>query len=274
MPTKKKTATKAARKPTASAARKRASDKSPAKRAAKKSPVKGKRKATDRNGGRNEPAPLKLAVVGRPRKVTPETLKLVRDALLKGNFIETSLAYAGLTRAAGYDAMRRGRAEVSRIETKLAAEFEGSQYEPTDDDFDRLLDPRERIYVEFLYTIQSCTALAEVSAVDALHTYTATIKNDSQARALLWRLSRRWSKRWHKSDTSIGVDVDLEVESRQEVAQEGVRYTEVAVITRAGTRVTLDGLDLEARDFDDEFGGDEDEHERELEAQAGRSLPM
>lgn len=210
----------------------------------RKHDAKGSTRATPQNVLLPDPLAPKV-FVGRPRKITPEATEQVRIALMQGNYIETSLAFAGLSRQTGYDALRRGRAEIQRVEKILNDKYEATKVEPTDEDFAREVNPFERVYVEFSYMIESTLAYAEVRDVKKLHDFTERITSGAQAASLQWRLERRFRKRWEKSEKSVEFDVNAAADGSV-----GVKYTEVHGVGRAAD-FTED--DLENRDTDEEF---------------------
>lgn len=246
--------TRASRKPTS---RKRASKKKPpakkrtSKRARpskqpkrRKSDPKGSTRHTPNNVVLPDPAVPKV-LVGRPRKISDETNKLVYDALLQGNYVETALAYAGLSRQTGYDAMRRGRLEIQRVEQTLA---DSGNHDASDEEFAKLVKPFERVYVEFSYMIEKALAFAEMRDVKKLHDYTEKVTTSGQAAALQWRLERRFRKRWEKNDKALEVDITAGDTSV------GIKYTEIHGVGKAAN---LAVEDLERRDdADDQYDED------------------
>lgn len=85
----------------------------------------------------------------KPRIFDPERQKRLLDALRAGNYQETAIVYAGLSRARFFAAMARGRAERDRLD-------EGG--EPS-------ADPDEALYVEFVNEVERARAEAEIRAI-------------------------------------------------------------------------------------------------------------
>lgn len=112
--------------------------------------------------------------MGRPTKLTPEIHRAIVTALEAGNYQDASAAYAGVSAAAFYRWMERGREERARIET-------GEK-------------PRkaEVVFVEFCEAVESARAKAEVRHVANI----AKSANDGVWQASAWYLERSYPQKW------------------------------------------------------------------------------
>jgi hypothetical protein len=99
--------------------------------------------------------------VARPEKLTPELQQKIVDSLRMGNYIETSSAYAGITKSTLYEWMKRG-----------AREKRGK-------------------YKEFSNAVEKAMAEAEMWDVALI---AQAAKENWQAAA--WRLERKYPARW------------------------------------------------------------------------------
>lgn len=115
--------------------------------------------------GQHGPSGRPRKVVGRHDKLTPEIQQTIVECLQAGNYLETSAAYANVTKKTLYDWMKRGnRQKRGKFRT-------------------------------FLNAIKKAIASAEVQSV-------ATIAKASktQWQAAAWRLERKDYKKWGRKD--------------------------------------------------------------------------
>jgi len=122
---------------------------------------------------------------GRKTKLTPEVQEKIAALLMRGNFIETAAAAAGVTATSVRTWLRRGNAERLRTESG---------------------DPREgeRVYADFAAAVEYAQAIGEARHVKI-------IDDAAQAgtyRASTWMLERMYPERWGKREV-IDVEVDL-----------------------------------------------------------------
>lgn len=102
-----------------------------------------------------------MAKPGRPSKLTPETAQRILDCIRAGNYLETSAAYAGISKSSLFNYLRRGNQQ------------------------------RRGKYRELLESVER--ALAEAEVRDVL-TIERASKSDWKAAA--WRLERKFPTRW------------------------------------------------------------------------------
>src|SRR6266550_3727789 len=102
-----------------------------------------------------------MAGCGRPSKLTPDVSKRIIDSVRAGNYLETSAAFAGVSKVTLFNWMKRGNAQQTGK------------------------------YREFLTSIEK--ALAEAEMRDVLTISRASEKN---WQAAAWRLERKFPGRW------------------------------------------------------------------------------
>jgi len=102
-------------------------------------------------------------MAGRPTSLTPETRRIILEALKAGVFISTACQIAGITEKTFYNWVRRGQSE-----------------DPSDIEFSRFL--------------QSCSKIIAATEISAVASIRAAGKKNWKAFA--WWLSRRHGKRW------------------------------------------------------------------------------
>lgn len=101
-------------------------------------------------------------------KIDPDIVKRLEDALKVGNYVEDACEYAGLSRYTLYKWLRRGKAEIDRIQ-------EG--HKP---------DPAEDVYVNIVNTIEKARAEAVVRNVTLIQ----NAARDGSWQAAAWWLER------------------------------------------------------------------------------------
>lgn len=131
-----------------------------------------------------------MAKMGRPTKLTPEVRKNIVDAIQAGNYIETAAAYAGISKPALYDWLKRGAKEKQRLAKNPRA---------------RILK-EEAIYVDFSNAVEKALATAEVR--DVLIIGRAA---EEQWQAAAWRLERKFPDRWGRRKLDIEHSGGLEL---------------------------------------------------------------
>lgn len=100
----------------------------------------------------------------------------VVEALQGGNYLDTSAAHAGISVAALYKWMDRGRREIARLNNDSTAE----------------LNPDEERYVKFVEAVEKARSRAEVQSVALIRK--AALDGTWQAAA--WFLERSHPRKW------------------------------------------------------------------------------
>ncbi len=132
-------------------------------------------------------------MAGRPTKLTPEVTEAICKTLRAGNFLDTAIAYAGLSRATVRRWFRRGRAELDRLAKNPRAR----------------LRKDEKPFVEFVEDVEQAMAHAET-----LHVTLITQAASKRWQAAAWLLERAHHERW-------GSKKSLEVKGEQQVNHSG-----------------------------------------------------
>jgi hypothetical protein len=137
--------------------------------------------------------------MSRPTKLNDDVRNRIVLALEAGNYQDTAAQYAGVSKAAFYNWMERGRNERDRIGDGQAA------------------DPKEAIFVEFVDAVENARASAEVRAVANI----AKAANDGTWQASAWYLERSHPQRWgrfQRTEISGPEGGPIETTSRGEAA--------------------------------------------------------
>lgn len=116
---------------------------------------------------------------GRPSKFTPEIRVKIVEAIEAGNYVETSVQYAGITKSTFYAWLDKGTSERDRL---LA-------------DPDATPDPKMADYLEFADAIERAQASSEVRAVAIIQKAAFTTWQ-----AAAWWLERTRPKRYARVD--------------------------------------------------------------------------
>ena len=98
---------------------------------------------------------------GRPSKLTPDVSKRIIDSVRAGNYLETSAAFAGVSKVTLFNWMKRGNAQKTGK------------------------------YREFLTSIEKALAEAEMRDVQ-----TISKASEKNWQAAAWRLERKFPARW------------------------------------------------------------------------------
>jgi AcrR family transcriptional regulator len=173
-------------------------------------------------------------VPGRPSKLTQDVANRIVEALLEGNYLETSAALAGVSKASVYRWLRR------------ADELEAKALEQTaEDDVDLydLVDPDEWLYLDFRHATKAAEAWAERELLGLVR----RAARGWQAYATI--LERRHPARW-------GRRLDAHVDHSGEVARtvEVIAPTDderAAVLSRLQQAGAFDVADTENTDQED-----------------------
>jgi len=112
--------------------------------------------------------------MGRPSKLNQETQDKIVTALQAGNYQDTASAYAGVSTAAFYNWMERGRIERDRL---TAGEKPNKN---------------ETIFAEFVDAVEKARASAEVRSVVLIN----KAANEGTWQAAAWFLERSHPQRW------------------------------------------------------------------------------
>jgi hypothetical protein len=102
-----------------------------------------------------------MATAGRPTKLTPELAKRILDSIRAGNYLETSAAFAGISKVTLFEWLKRGHTQKTGI------------------------------HRDFLRSVEKALAEAEVRDVLII---TQAAQKAWQAAA--WRLERKFPARW------------------------------------------------------------------------------
>jgi len=128
--------------------------------------------------------------VGRRKgsaKLTREIQDKIVSAIRLGNYIETAAAYAGISKGALYDWLRRGARELEKAEKDPNYEI-----------------PKEEMkFVRFSQAVEKALAEAEIRDVTVIYE-----ASKEQWQAAAWRLERKFPERWGRK---------LSVEGKQEL---------------------------------------------------------
>lgn len=139
-------------------------------------------------GTRAKPAGYEF---GRPTKFNEERAEKIIRAVKAGNYIETAAALAGISKTTLYAWMKRGAAELERLEADIKAKPKKA----------------ELPFLDFLNAVNMALAEAENRDIEAIN---AATKEDWRAAA--WRLERKFPDRWGRKDR-----VQAEVENKGNV---------------------------------------------------------
>lgn len=112
---------------------------------------------------------------GPATALTPEVQEKICKTLRAGNFLDTAISYAGLSRSAVRKWLTRGRREIVRVENSPRARVR----------------QEEQIFVDFAEAVQQAIAHAET-----LHVATITKAASKHWQASAWMLERAHAKRW------------------------------------------------------------------------------
>ena len=129
-----------------------------------------------KSGAREKPAAYEF---GRPSKINEERAAKIIRAVRAGNYIETAAALAGINKSTLYAWMKRGAAEMDRLESDPKAKPRKS----------------ELPFLDFSNAINIALAEAENRDIEAIN---AAIHDDWRAAA--WRLERKFPDRWGRKD--------------------------------------------------------------------------
>ena len=129
-----------------------------------------------KRGARAKPAAYEF---GRPTKISEERAGKIIRAVRAGNYIETAAALAGINKSTLYAWMKRGAAEMDRLESDPKAKPKKS----------------ELPFLDFSNAINIALAEAENRDIEAIN---AAIHDDWRAAA--WRLERKFPDRWGRKD--------------------------------------------------------------------------
>lgn len=115
--------------------------------------------------------------MARPTLLTKERTQKIADLIAAGNDAETSAVASGISKAAYYNWLARGRAEIDRLTKNPRLKSKAS----------------EQPYVEFVETIEQARAEAEARLVVLVSKAAADPKT---WQAATWLLERREPKKW------------------------------------------------------------------------------
>ena len=128
---------------------------------------------------------------GRPTKINEERAEKIIRAIRAGNYIETAAALAGINKSTLYAWLKRGAAEMERLESDPKAKPKKS----------------ELPFLDFSNAVDMALAEAENRDIEAIN---AATKEDWRAAA--GRLERKFPDRWGRKDR-----LQAEVENKGEV---------------------------------------------------------
>jgi len=109
---------------------------------------------------------------GRPSKLTKAVQDEFVDLLGRGRWIETACAEIGVAKNSYYNWIRRGEAEEARIVNGEAP------------------DPKEKIYIDFLYATSAAMENIEMLLLDVIYEKALADKDTSEVKWLLTRRNR------------------------------------------------------------------------------------
>lgn len=119
--------------------------------------------------------------MARPARLNPDRAQRIAELVAAGNNVDTAAAAGGISEAAFYSWMARGRKERDRLAGSSRAKPKAS----------------EAIYVEFLETIEKARAEAEARLVLLIH---KAAQEPRTWQAAAWLLERRdpgkWGRPW------------------------------------------------------------------------------
>lgn len=116
---------------------------------------------------------------GRPTKINEERAGKIIRAIRAGNYIETAAALAGINKSTLYAWLKRGAAEMDRLQNDPKAKPKKS----------------ELPFLDFSNAVDIALAEAENRDVEAIN---AAVMDDWRAAA--WRLERKFPDRWGRKD--------------------------------------------------------------------------
>lgn len=119
--------------------------------------------------------------MGRPPKLTPDTIKAIADTIRVGNFLDAAAAHAGVAPSTAYNWQARGRAELARV---ADIEAEGRKAS---------VRASERLYVEFAEAVENARLSAEVGMTTRI---AAAARDPKHWQAAAWWLERTNNQRW------------------------------------------------------------------------------
>ncbi len=122
----------------------------------------------------------------RPTKLTPAIHKAIVLEITEGQYAKNAAALSGVSESAFYGWIRRGEAEVERLDAGLTDEQRVEAGAPAAKD--------EARYVQFLVSVKGAEAQAERDSVRAVR----RAANDSW-QAAAWYLERKFKDRWGRS---------------------------------------------------------------------------
>lgn len=118
--------------------------------------------------------------MARPTKLNAEIQKRITDTIRAGNYIETAAVFAGISKPALYDWLKRGaRERARRAKGEPANRAEGK-------------------FLRFSNAVEEAQAEAEIRDVFSI---TNAAKDNWQAAA--WRLERKFPDRWGRKKLDI-----------------------------------------------------------------------
>jgi len=130
--------------------------------------------------------------MARPRALTPELQEKIIQAIQVGNFFHVACEYAGISRAAGWKWLARGKDAIARAEEHETPVPEG-----------------ERIYVEFVEAVMEARAQAEVRLVTSV--VRAGTGENADWRAAIEILRRGFKENW-RDEAAIQLGGEIKVE--------------------------------------------------------------
>jgi len=137
-------------------------------------------------------------------KLTPERQEIIVGALEAGNHDEVAAQAAGIGKASFYNWLKRGQAELERVEAAPNAKVRHS----------------EQPFVDFLDAITRARAKAEPAMVSRIREL-----GERDWRALAWMLERRFSGRWANRQR-LEILVEREFEAMLEFLEENLEPEE------------------------------------------------
>lgn len=144
---------------------------------------------------------------GRPTKLTDELQEKIITAIRGGCYVETAVVYAGINKDTFYAWLRRGAAELERVNRNARNRVRIA----------------EQPYIEFSDAVMQ--AQAETEMIDITR---VGLAGREDWRAAAWRLERKFPDRWGRRDALelTGKDrgpIELEVSSVAEVTRDAAR---------------------------------------------------
>jgi hypothetical protein len=120
-----------------------------------------------------------MASIGRPSKLTKKIQDEIVATILRGAYIETAAAVAGINKTTFYDWLKRGRQVINTLEQAA----EGQQPDISAHDID---------CAKFANAIEKASAASELADVELVTS--AAESGNWQASA--WKLERKHHQRW------------------------------------------------------------------------------